>query len=508
MTRIAAPLARFARPVKGLHPDLANARRHPERSIAAIAASLARFGQQKPIVVDGRGVVIAGNGMLEAARRLKWKTIAVVRSALHGSERNAYSIADNRIAELSEWDAAAVASLIESLDDELAAITGFTGEELKDLADGDDPDTREVAVPVPLPKAVTRLGDLWQLGEHRLLCGDSTSAADIDRLMAGARAALVATDPPYVVDYTGTRRPEAGGGKDWSALYREIDIKDAGVFFRDVFTNVVRVLAPHAAIYCWHAHKRVPELMAAWSGLGILCHQEIIWVKPAAVVGMVFWHFRHEPCLMGWIEGSKPPHDGIHDGSTVWADLPGAKPEDLTKEQLVKLVKDLSSVWEEGWEGGKARPTGNEHPTQKPVELFARPMRKHTRRGDVVLEPFSGSGTQLIAAEQLGRHCRAMELQPVFVDVAIRRWQALTGRAATLDGKAWAEIAKARKVKVPACPPARPTRAPSPAAKASPTAGIATPTRKDPSGPSRRGRHRPSRPTPGATGRSGASSAR
>jgi len=253
-------------------------------------------------------------------------------------------------------------------------------------------------------------------------------------LMDGMKAALVATDPPYLVDYTGERPTSAkrrtdakgkskgtnDGGKDWSATYREIDIADAQGFLRSVFTRVLEVLAPHAALYCWHAHKRQALITRIWEELGILDHQQIVWVKPTAVFGRVFWHFRHEPCMMGWRQGSMPGFDSDH---------------------------RFDSVWEINWEG-KNRVVGNEHPTQKPVEIFARPIRKHTKPGEVVFEPFSGSGSQLIAAEQLGRRCRAIELEPVFVDVAIRRWQKLTGKAATLAGTkdAWARVAADRGV--------------------------------------------------------------
>jgi len=230
---------------------------------------------------------------------------------------------------------------------------------------------------------------------HRLLCGDSTSLDDVLRLMDGKKAVMCATDPPYLVDYTGADRP-GGAGKDWSEHYHEVDIKDATGFFRLVFANVLEVLAPNAAIYCWHAHKRVVDIVLVWRELGILDHQQIIWVKPCATFGRVFWHFRHEPCMMGWRKGSMPAHDG--DQST-------------------------DSIWEIDWEG-KARVVGNLHPTEKPAEIFARPMRKHTMPGDVCFEPFSGSGSNLAAAEKEGRICYALELEPAFVAVALER---LTG---------------------------------------------------------------------------------
>lgn len=267
--------------------------------------------------------------------------------------------------------------------------------------------------------------------------------------MGGEKAALCATDPPYLVDYTGKRYGTQGrkaNGKDWSSTYREIDIKDHDAFFRGVFGCVRAVLKPHGAIYCWHADIRAPLILAAWKDLGILHHQNVLWVKPAPVMARLYWMPRYEPCLMGWAKGSKPRHDGVVD-EAVWQ-RPSIGAQDLeamTKQELIAHILEGSNAWEVDWEG-KARVTGNEHPTQKPVELFARPMRKHTRRGAVVYEPFSGSGTQIIAAERLGRRCRAMEIQPVFVDVAIRRWQAITGKAATLEGtgQTWEEAKAAR----------------------------------------------------------------
>jgi DNA modification methylase len=334
----------------------------------------------------------------------------------------ALGIALNRTAELAEWDESSLAKLLDQLrkEDALDGV-GYTEDDIDELIqelrdqeevdndlDDDGPDE-------PPEIATAQLGDLWVLGEHRLLCGDSTDLKDVLRVMAGDKAALVATDPPYLVDYTGERPNDSG--KDWTDSYREIDIEDAEGFFRSVFVNVLEVLCPKAAIYCWHAHKRCGDIQRIWRDLGILDHQQIIWVKPSSVFGRVYWHFRHEPCVMGWRKGDKPEHDGVH---------------------------DHDSVWEVDWEG-KARFSGP-HPTSKPVELFIRPMKKHTSPGDVVFEPFSGSGSQLIAAERTGRICRAIEISPPFVDVAIRRWEKATGLDATLEGddRTFAEIAAER----------------------------------------------------------------
>jgi DNA modification methylase len=415
---IAAPLRHLAVPIDSLNLDPANARTHDEKNLAAIKGSLARFGQRLPLVVQKQGMIVrAGNGRLLAARELGWTHVAAVVVDESEVEATAYAIADNRSGELAAWDDEALAKLLESLPSDAFAATGFDDADLQQLLDTLSPAiVEEDDAPAVQAQAVTRKGELWLLGDHRLLCGDSTKSADVLRVLAGQKAALCATDPPYLVDYTGERPNDSG--KDWSATYKEVDITDADGFFRGVFTNVLSVLAPHAAIYCWHAHKRQGLISSVWEDLGILDHQQIVWVKPTPVFGRVFWHFRHEPCMMGWVKGSIPEHDGD---------------------------QAFNSVWEIDW-GGKAKIVGNEHPTQKPVEIFARPMRKHTRRGDVCFEPFSGSGSQIVAAEQLERRCCAIELEPVFVDVAVRRWQTLTGREAVLegDGRTFAEVSAER----------------------------------------------------------------
>lgn len=394
--------------------------RHNDAAVPHVAASIRRFGWRQPIVARRTGEVIAGNTRLKAAAELGEASVPVVWFEGTDIEATAYAIADNRTAEFAEWDTPALARLLEELRDEDALDgVGFSTDDIDQLlaeiaaapAAVEDPGPGE-----PPADPVSRPGDLWLLGGHRLLCGDATSIADVQRVMDGERAALVATDPPYLVDYTGERPNDSG--KDWTRDYREIDIEDAEGFFRSVFTNVLAVLGEKAAIYCWHAHKRSGEIQRIWRDLGILDHQQIVWVKPTAVFGRVYWHFRHEPCMMGWRKGAKPPHDGQH---------------------------EHDSVWEVDWEG-KARVVGNSHPTEKPVELFCRPMRKHTRVRDLVFEPFSGSGSQLIAAEQLGRRCRALEISPAFVDVAVRRWQEATGARATLadSGETFEAVAKAR----------------------------------------------------------------
>ena len=395
-----------------------------DQAVPHVASSLRRFGWQQPIVAKRSGEVIAGNTRLKAAQELGMDEVPVWWFEGTDLDATAFSIADNRSGEHSEWNDPELVKLLEALrvedalegvgydEDDIDALVAELREQEEVDHDLDDEGAEE-----PPVNAVAQLGDLWLLGDHRLLCGDSTNLKDVHRVMDGAKASLAATDPPYCVDYVG-ERPN-GAGKDWSDSYDEVSIKDPDAFFRAVFVNVLDVLGHKAAIYCWHAHKRSGDLQRIWRDLGILDHQQIIWVKPASVFGRVYWHFRHEPCVMGWRKGDQPEHDGTH---------------------------DHDSVWEVDFEG-KARSTNAGHPTAKPIELFLRPIRKHTKPGDIVFEPFSGSGSQIIAAERSGRHCRAMEISPPFVDVAIKRWEKATGQEATLDGdgRTFAEIADERE---------------------------------------------------------------
>lgn len=411
-------------PLESLHLDPSNVRTHGARNMDAICASLKRFGQAEPLVVQQEtGRVIGGNGRLQAMNELGWTECEVVKLDLDDLQAAALGIALNRTGDLAEWDDTGLFKLLEQLkaEDALDGV-GYDEDDIDALVaelraqEEVDRDLDDQGAEEPPINAVAQLGDLWLLGDHRLLCGDSTNLKDVHRVMDGAKAALVATDPPYCVDYTGERPNDAG--KDWSDSYDEVSITDPDAFFRAVFVNVLDVLDYKAAIYCWHAHKRSGDLQRIWRDLGILDHQQIIWVKPASVFGRVYWHFRHEPCVMGWRKGDQPEHDGTH---------------------------DHDSVWEVDFDG-KARSTNAGHPTAKPIELFLRPIKKHTAPGDIVFEPFSGSGSQIIAAEQSGRHCRALEISPPFVDVAIKRWEKATGQQATLeDGRTFADVADERE---------------------------------------------------------------
>jgi len=397
--------------IADLSADPANARLHDERNLDAVMASLRRFGQQTPIVVGADNVVVAGSARLEAARRLGWTHIDVIRTNLEGAERVAFAIADNRTAELAIWNDETLRTLLAAVreeDADLVGAAGWTDEELAALlivepAKGQtDPD----AVSDPPAEPVTKPGDLWLLGDHRVLCGDATKAEDVLRVMQGQRAILFATDPPYLIGYDGTNHPhtwnEPDKNKDWSKTYGTTWDEASGnedLYDKFVAVAVAEAIQPNAAWYCWHASRRQAMVEAVWEKHGAFVHQQIIWAKDRPILTRSWYMWRHEPCFFGWVRPNKPPRVADDYPHSVW-ELPTVKCGE-----------------------------GTDHPTSKPTEVFAIPMRQHTQPGDVCYEPFAGSGSQIIAAQQLGRRCYGLEIEPKYVDVIVRRWEEFTGQA-------------------------------------------------------------------------------
>lgn len=416
-------------PISSLSADPANLRKHDERNLNAVKASLRRFGQQKPIVVSHANVVIAGNCTLAAAMELGWKEITITRSSLAGSDAVAYAIADNRTAELGTWDDAALAAVLSQMekDEELIGV-GFDDRDLAALLssieadDGNDfSDPGEVKRE---ERAVSKTGDLWLLGEdrHRLLCGDASKAENVSRLMRYGKAGLFCTDPPYGVDFVAAKDGiPASGFSDHSERWKNIagdDLRDAKL--QEFLESVFRACLSHlenAAWYLWHAHltQGFFSAAAAAAAANVLLHRQIIWKKPGFVLTRSGqYHWAHEPCFYGWVKGKEPRWLG---------------------------ERNQTSVWEISRDGVK------EHPTQKPIELFEIPILNHLLPGEIALEPFCGSGSQILAAEKLGRRCYAMEIDPGFVDLTIRRWEIATGKSAILegDGRAFSVISEVRK---------------------------------------------------------------
>ena len=404
-------LAVAYRPLDSLVPYARNARTHSEAQVAEIAGSIREFGFTNPVLIAEDGTLIAGHGRVLAARLLGMDTVpAITLAGLSGTQRRALVLADNRIALNAGWDEALLALELSDLKEAGfdLGIMGFEDGELDRLlsgSDDDDASTAPVVIPEPPRNPASQTGDLWVLGDHRLLCGDSTSQDDVRRLMNGERAILFATDPPYLVDYDGSNHPTRN--KDWSQSYGTTwDDSSQGAELYDGFISaaVAEAITEDAAWYCWHASRRQAMLEACWEKAGAFVHQQIIWVKDRGVLTRSHYLWKHEPCFMGWRRPNRPPKVAEETLSSTWA--------------LPSFAKD-------------DRP---DHPTPKPLDAFGIPMRQHVARGGLCYEPFSGSGSQIMAGEANGRRVFAMEISPAYIDVAVERWQAETGKDAILDG--------------------------------------------------------------------------
>ena len=440
-------LAVAYRPLDSLVPYARNARTHSEAQVAEIAGSIREFGFVNPVLIAEDGTLIAGHGRVLAARLLGMDTVPTITlTGLSDNQRRALVLADNRIALNAGWDESLLALELSDLKDAGVdlGIMGFEDGELDRLLagteDADQGSTAPVVIPEPPRNPVSRTGDLWLLGDHRLLCGDATCHDDVRRLMNGERAVLFATDPPYLVDYDGSNHPTRN--KDWSQSYGVTwDDSSQGAELYDGFIGaaVAEAITEDAAWYCWHASRRQAMLEACWEKAGAFVHQQIIWVKDRGVLTRSHYLWKHEPCLMGWRRPNRPP-----------------KVADET----------LPSTWEMPSFARDDRP---DHPTPKPLDAFGIPMRQHVARGGLCYEPFSGSGSQIMAGEANGRRVFAMEISPAYVDVAVERWQAETGKDAILDGdgRTFAEV-RVERLGDDAEPPAEtpdPDAAPEPARK-------------------------------------------
>lgn len=390
-------------PIERLLPYAANARTHPDEQVAQIAGSIAEFGFNVPCLVDERGVLVAGHGRLLAARRLGLAEVPVIRLGhLTDAQARAFRIADNQIALNASWDDAMLAAEVARLKEDGIDLDllGFGEDELNHLLDGldgaDGATEGENDVPEPPAQPVTRPGDLWLLGPHRLLCGDATSASDVERLLAGAIPHLMVTDPPYGVEYDPSWRNEAGV----SATARTGRVSnDDRADWREAWA-----LFPGDVAYVWHAGVHARTVAESLEACGLMIRAQIIWAKPRFVLGRGDYHWQHEPCFYAVRKGANGHWQGARDQSTLWTIGGGDEDEATT------------------------------HGTQKPVECMRRPIMNNSRRGDFVYEPFAGSGTAIVAAESVGRVCLALEIDPRYCDVIVERWQAFTGSAAILDG--------------------------------------------------------------------------
>lgn len=383
-----------------LIPYARNARTHSKQQVAQIAGSIQEFGFCNPILIDAQNGIIAGHGRVMAAQLLKLETVPCLRlSHLTDAQKRAYVLADNRIALSSGWDEEMLANELSDLhaDEFDMQLLGFDVDELADLLklNEEEPSGEIVEDEVPEPPAepITKPGNLWILGEHRLLCGDSTKLEDADRLMAGAKVAAVVTDPPYGVSYVGKTKdalPVHNDGKDTLLPLLQASLSLAA---KQSHPGAIWYVAAPAGPQ-FYAFAKVLTELEIW-------RQTLVWAKQSLVMGHSDYHYQHEAIFYGWTPGAahKAPPD-----------------------------RKQTTLWHYD------RPTASrEHPTMKPVALFAKMLENSTSVGSQIYEPFCGSGTTLIAAEQLNRKCYGMEISPQYCDVIVKRWENLTGKKAVLE---------------------------------------------------------------------------
>ena len=395
--------------IEKLIPYARNARTHSDEQVGQIAASIREWGWTTPILVDEDGGIIAGHGRTMAAKRLGLREVPVmVASGWSDAKKRAYVLADNKLAINAGWDESMLALELKELGETGfdLDLTGFSLNEITALTPLEvEPGlTDEDAVPEAPEEPTTRLGDVWILGQHRLMCGDSTSIDDMQKLTDNQLVDMWLTDPPYNVDMTAKNEMLEKAGKarkdktSFGIANDSMSDEKFRQFLRDSYVTADTVLKPGAVFYIWHADSEGYNFRGAAKDVGWKIRQCLVWKKSVFAIGRQDYHWKHEPCLYGWKDGS----------SHLWAS---------DRKQTTILEFDKPS-------------RNGEHPTMKPVALFEYQMLNNTKGGDIVLDSFGGSGTTIIAAEKNGRRGYAMELDPKYCDVIIKRWQDYTGKNA------------------------------------------------------------------------------
>ena len=394
-----------------LIPYVRNSRTHSDAQVAQIAASIREFGWTNPVLVDGDRGIIAGHGRVLAARKLGIDRVPCIELAnMTESQRRAYVIADNQLAQNAGWDLDLLKIEVGDLKDAGfdVGLLGFDASMLGGLLA--PAETEGLTDPDEAPEAptdpVSKLGDVWMLGRHRLVCGDCTDLGVVEKALNGVKPHLMVTDPPYGVEYDPKWRANAGLNKNKSKMGAVLN--DDRADWRDAWA-----LFPGSVAYVWHAGWHASSVQASLEACDFDIRCQIIWSKDRFALSRGHYHWQHEPCWYAVRAGSTGSWAGDRKQSTLWQ---------------IKARED----------GGVG------HGTQKPVECMRRPIENNSSPGQAIYEPFSGSGTTLIAAEMTGRTCHAIELNPAYVDVAIKRWQNFTGNQATLeaDGRTFDDVAQ------------------------------------------------------------------
>lgn len=407
--------------------------RHNDNAVGPVAESIAAFGFKVPIIIDRDGVIIAGHTRHKAAQKLGLKKVpCIIASDLTPEQIKAFRLADNKVGELATWNMNLEFLELSELDKINFDMVrfGFDPIQNKDrgeIIEDEPPEPDDKRPPVTTP------GNVWQLGRHRLICGDSTDAGTLEKLTEGAPVDMILTDPPYNVDYSAKNemlnRADKGNRNARAIENDKMTDGNFYAFLLDVYKNLFEVAKEGAAIYICHADMESVNFINAFKAAGFHLAQRLIWNKNILVIGRNDYHWKHEPILYGWKPGAAHYFTDSRAETTVIEDKPDINK--MSKTELKDYIKQLLEQGPPATVINADKPLRNaEHPTMKPVKLMAYFIRNSSRPGETVLDVFAGSGSTLIAAEQTGRTCYAAELDARYCDVIIKRWENLTGEKA------------------------------------------------------------------------------
>lgn len=397
-----------------------------EDAVDLVAASIEEFGFKQPIVVDKDLIIIAGHTRWKAAQKLGLETVPCIQADdLTPAQVKAYRLADNKVAEAAQWDLDALQFELEELDnmDFDMEPFGFETETFDEQIAEDD--NFEAELPTT---PMTRSGQLWLLGKHRLMVGDSTKRQDVEKLCSDATVDMIVTDPPYNIDYT-------GGTKDAMKIENDNWGDDEGFieFLKAAFENMRDQLKAGGSFYIWYASTQSKNFLEAAERAGLNIRQTLIWNKNTFSLGRQDYQWKHEPCLYGWKDGAAHYFVNTRNLATVIEDAENQDFDSMKKDELKDLLKSILGGCKDTTILDEKKPTKSDlHPTMKPIPLIARQIKNSSRTGENVLDLFGGSGSTLMACEQLGRRCFMMEYDPHYADVIIKRWEDYTGEQAEL----------------------------------------------------------------------------
>lgn len=417
------------RPIQTIKPYSRNPRIISEKAVKAVAHSIEQFGWQQPIVIDAEGVIIAGHTRYKAAKYLNLETVPVmIADELTPKQANAYRIADNKTAERSAWNFDILPDEIGPIEDKFDFTKfGFDRDELDKImgkciyARKPDPDKIPEEIP---PKPITQPGEIIEMGEHRLICGDSTKPETFARLMGTERADIVITDPPYGVDYQGGAKQKREG------IANDAQTGDELLrFLQAAFTAMAGAAKPGAPVYIWFASANLYEFLGAVKKSGIEYKQELQWIKSIPNLSWANYLYIHEPVFYCKIPGAPTFWNGGRDQKTAFID-DKLDPKTMSEKELRQAVKQFLRIIQTDVIREKMPDKSPLHPTTKPTRLYNRLIQNSSRRGEIILDAFGGSGTAVISAEMTHRKARVIELDPHYCDIIAARWEDYTGSEA------------------------------------------------------------------------------